>query len=64
MDSLLLWIQIGSEEADWFHNNGLAYDAENDLVLLSARHKDAIVAVNKRTNPWHGSLEILQAGTV
>ena len=37
----------GSEEADWFHNNGLAYDAENDLVLLSARHKDAIVAVNK-----------------
>ena len=36
----------GSEEADWFHNNGLAYDAENNLVLLSARHKDAIVAVN------------------
>ena len=36
----------GSEEADWFHNNGLAYDAQNDLVLLSARHKDAIVAVN------------------
>ena len=35
----------GSEEADWFHNNGLAYDAENDLVLLSARHKDAVVAV-------------------
>ncbi len=24
----------GSEETDWFHNNGLAYDAENDLVLL------------------------------
>ena len=36
----------GSEESDWFHNNGLAYDADNDLVLLSARHKDAIVAVN------------------
>ena len=35
----------GSEEADWFHNNGLAYDAENDLVLLSGRHKDAVVAV-------------------
>lgn len=37
----------GSEESDWFHNNGLAYDAKNDLVLLSARHKDAIVAVKK-----------------
>ncbi|MGO5543107.1 aryl-sulfate sulfotransferase [Blautia sp. HCP3S3_H10_1] len=35
----------GSEESDWFHNNGLAYDEANDLVLLSARHKDAIVAV-------------------
>ena len=38
----------GSEESDWFHNNGLAYDAQNDLVLLSARHKDAIVAVKNR----------------
>ena len=37
----------GSEETDWFHNNGLWYDAEHDLVLLSARHKDAIIAVNK-----------------
>ena len=39
----------GSEESDWFHNNGLCYDANNDLVLLSARHKDAIVAVKKET---------------
>lgn len=37
----------GSEEIDWFHNNGVWYDEANDLVLLSARHKDAIVAVNK-----------------
>lgn len=37
----------GSEEIDWFHNNGVWYDETNDLVLLSARHKDAIVAVNK-----------------
>ena len=44
----------GSEETDWFHNNGLWYDAEHDLVLLSARHKDAIVAVNKedKTLAW------------
>ena len=37
----------GSDESDWFHNNGIWYDEQNDLVLLSARHKDAIVAVNK-----------------
>ena len=44
----------GSEETDWFHNNGLWYDAEHDLVLLSARHKDAIVAVKKedKTLAW------------
>lgn len=37
----------GTDEEDWFHNNGVWYDEKNDLVLLSARHKDAIVAVNK-----------------
>ena len=37
----------GSDEEDWFHNNGLWYDETNDLILLSARHKDAIVAVKK-----------------
>ena len=44
----------GTEELDWFHNNSLWYDAENDLVLLSGRHKDAIVAVNKtdKTLAW------------
>ena len=44
----------GSDEEDWFHNNGLWYDEANDLVLLSARHKDAIVAVNKtdKTIAW------------
>lgn len=44
----------GSDESDWFHNNGIWYDEQNDLVLLSARHKDAIVAVNKsdKTIAW------------
>ena len=37
----------GSDEIDWFHNNSLWYDEKNDLILLSARHKDAIIAVNK-----------------
>ncbi len=44
----------GTEESDWFHNNSLWYDAANDLVLLSGRHKDAIVAVHKeeKTLAW------------
>lgn len=37
----------GSEEYDWCHNNSLWYDAENDRVLLSCRHLDSIVAVNR-----------------
>ena len=44
----------GSEESDWCHNNSLWYDAANDLVLLSCRHLDAIVAVHKedKTLAW------------
>ena len=38
----------GSEEVDWFHNNGVWYDEEQDLILLSARHKDAIIAIHKK----------------
>lgn len=44
----------GGEEIDWFHNNGVWYDEANDLVLMSARHIDAIVAVHKsdKTLAW------------
>ena len=44
----------GSEEIDWYHNNGVWYDEANDLVLMSARHVDSIVAVNKsdKTLAW------------
>lgn len=44
----------GGEEIDWFHNNGVWYDESNDLVLMSARHVDAIVAVHKsdKTLAW------------
>lgn len=49
-DGLSASLEIdGSEETDWFHNNGLYYDEEKDLILLSARHIDAIVAVEKST---------------
>lgn len=41
----------GSEELDWCHNNGVAYDEKNNLVLLSCRHLDAIVAVHMDEEP-------------
>lgn len=41
----------GSEEADWCHNNGVAYDEKNNLVLLSCRHLDSIVAVKMEEEP-------------
>lgn len=44
-------ITDGSEELDWCHNNGVAYDEENNLVLLSCRHLDAIVAVKMEEEP-------------
>lgn len=44
-------ITDGSEELDWCHNNGVAYDEKNNLVLLSCRHLDSIVAVTKDEKP-------------
>lgn len=37
----------GSDEIDWCHNNSVWYDEQNDLVMLSCRHLDAIVAIHK-----------------
>ncbi len=44
----------GSEELDWCHNNSVWYDESTDRVLLSARHLDAIIAVNRsdKTLAW------------
>jgi len=39
---------LNRTDEDWFHNNGIWYDEANDLVLLSSRHIDAIVAVYKK----------------
>lgn len=36
-------------DEDWFHHNSLWYDEETDCVLLSGRHVDAIVCVEKST---------------
>jgi arylsulfate sulfotransferase len=45
---------LNRTEEDWFHNNGIWYDEETDTLLLSARHVDAIVAVDKsdKTLKW------------
>ncbi|MHC4376969.1 MAG: aryl-sulfate sulfotransferase [Planctomycetota bacterium] len=39
----------GSITADWSHGNGLAYDAEQDLILVSLRHQDSVVAFSRAT---------------
>jgi len=38
---------LNRSDVDWLHNNGVWYDEAKDLVLLSSRHIDAIVAVDK-----------------
>ncbi|MCD8023458.1 MAG: aryl-sulfate sulfotransferase, partial [Lachnospiraceae bacterium] len=34
-------------EDDWCHNNSIDYDEETDTILLSCRHLDAVLAINK-----------------
>ncbi|MBQ8507883.1 MAG: aryl-sulfate sulfotransferase [Clostridia bacterium] len=34
---------------DWAHINGVCYDAENDLMIISCRHLDAVVAIRMET---------------
>jgi hypothetical protein len=45
---------INRTDHDWFHNNAIWYDEETDNILLSGRHADAIVAINKtnKTLSW------------
>jgi PBP1b-binding outer membrane lipoprotein LpoB len=45
---------LNRTDHDWLHNNGIWYDEANDLVLISSRHTDAIIAVNKtdKTLKW------------
>jgi arylsulfate sulfotransferase len=50
-DSLLgFWNPLyGTVTADWSHGNGLAYDAERDLILVSLRHQDSVIAFSRET---------------
>lgn len=34
---------------DWFHNNSVYYDKNNDSLILSGRHQDAVVSINYQT---------------
>jgi len=38
---------VNATEDDWCHNNSIDYDEETDTILLSCRHLDAVLAVNK-----------------
>lgn len=38
---------INRTDEDWFHNNGIWYEEESDTILLSARHVDAVIGINK-----------------
>lgn len=38
---------FGWDEHDWAHINAVDYDPSNDLLILSARHQDAIIAIHK-----------------
>lgn len=31
---------------DWFHNNSVWYDEKTNVVILSGRHKDAVIAID------------------
>ena len=38
---------INRTDTDWFHNNSLWYDEATDTLLISGRHVDAILGVDK-----------------
>jgi arylsulfate sulfotransferase len=40
---------INRTDEDWFHNNSVWYDEESNNIILSGRHVDAVIAVNKTT---------------
>lgn len=34
---------------DWFHNNSIDYNESTDSILLSGRHQDVVISINKTT---------------
>ena len=33
-------------EHDWFHNNSVDFDEENQAIILSGRHQDAVISID------------------
>lgn len=40
---------LNRNDRDWCHNNAIYFDEENDLLLMSARHLDAVLGIKKST---------------
>lgn len=36
-------------EHDWFHNNSVYYDEQNNAIILSGRHQDAVISIDYET---------------
>ena len=36
-------------EHDWFHNNSVDFDEENQSIILSGRHQDAVISIDYNT---------------
>ena len=47
-DSPLFTLLYGVPTKDWTHANGLAYDPADDSVIVSLRHQDAVVRIDRR----------------
>lgn len=43
------WVRGFPDHLDWTHGNGLTYDKEDDAVIISLRHQDAIIKIDRKT---------------
>ena len=43
------WVRGYPRHLDWTHGNGVAYDAHDDSVIVSLRHQDAILKIDRST---------------
>ena len=41
---------LNQTDSDWCHNNSIDYDPDTDTILLSCRHLDAVLGIEKNTS--------------
>ena len=41
---------LNQTDSDWCHNNSIDYDPDTDTILLSCRHLDAVLGIEKSTS--------------